>query len=301
MGIIEATALTRRFADRVVVDALDLEVRAGSITGFLGPNGAGKTTTLRMLLGLIAPTSGTARVCGVPVGRDGKSRRAVGALVETPAFYGGMSARSNLEVFARTSGVRVGRPELERVLARVGLSGRGDDPVQTYSLGMKQRLGVAAALLPDPRVLFLDEPTNGLDPQGQLEMRGLLQALAAEGKTLFVSSHLLRDVEQMCTDLVVLARGKKVAEGSMAALVGSKASVRVRAGPGAQEVLQRERPRLEAVVTGGWLEVRVPDGAPDALAAELVRVLTHAGVSVYELTTRAGLEQTFFELTGAAS
>jgi ABC-2 type transport system ATP-binding protein len=301
MGIIEATGLTRRFGSRTAVDALNLDVAAGSVTGFLGPNGAGKTTTIRMLLGLIHPTAGQARVCGVPVQERKRMTARVGAIVETPAFYGALTARENLRVLALTQGLRLARARLDQVLDRVGLGQRGNEPVQGFSLGMKQRLGVAAALLPDPQVLFLDEPTNGLDPQGQVEMRTLLASLPAEGRTVFVSSHLLRDVELICTDVVIVHKGRNLVQGSVKSLLADAAKVRARVDnpAAALAVVQRERPRLGCTLAGEQLVVPVPaDASADGLAADLARVLIGAGLAVFELTpTRDGLEQYFLELT----
>jgi ABC-2 type transport system ATP-binding protein len=301
MGVIEAQGLTRRFGDRLAVDGLDLDVAEGSITGFLGPNGAGKTTTIRMLLGLIAPTSGQARVCGVPVGERRRMSSKVGAIVETPAFYGALTALDNLQVLALTQGLTPTRAQLEALLARVGLAGRGAEAVRSYSLGMKQRLGVAAALLPDPKVLFLDEPTNGLDPQGQVEMRTLLASLPAEGRTVFVSSHLLRDVELTCTDVIIVSGGKKLVQGPVKQLLASAAKVRVRVDdvPKARAVLARERPALAVTAQLAHLELALPEGlTADAFTADLARVLVTAGLAIFELApTRDGLEQYFLELT----
>jgi ABC-2 type transport system ATP-binding protein len=303
MGIIEARGLTRRFGARTAVDGLNLDVAAGSVTGFLGPNGAGKTTTIRMLLGLIRPTSGQAWVCGVPVQERRRMTARVGAIVEAPSFYGALTARDNLRVLALTQGLRLSRARFDEVLERVGLRTRGSEPVQGFSLGMKQRLGVAAALLPDPQVLFLDEPTNGLDPQGQVEMRTLLASLPGEGRTVFVSSHLLRDVERVCTDVVIVHRGRSLVQGSVKTLLAEAAKVRARVDDprAALTALRRERPRLTCELVGEHLVVPVPAGASaDALGAELAQVLIAAGVALFELTpTRDGLEQYFLDLTKA--
>ncbi len=303
MGIIEAQGLTRRFGERVAVDGLDLDVAEGSITGFLGPNGAGKTTTIRMLLGLIAPSSGQAKVCGVPVGERRRMTSKVGAIVETPAFYGALSALENLKVLALTQGLAPTPSSLDALLTRVGLAGRGKEPVRSYSLGMKQRLGVAAALLPDPKVLFLDEPTNGLDPQGQVEMRTLLASLPAEGRTVFVSSHLLRDVELTCTDVIIVARGKKLVQGAVKQLLAQAAKVRLRVDDveKARQALTHARAGLTVAVAEGQLEVALPANTEvDSFAAELTRTLVTAGVSVFELSQqRDGLERYFLELTEA--
>ena len=303
MGIIEATRLTRRYGSIAAVDGLDLDVREGSVTGFLGPNGAGKTTTIRMLLGLVRPTEGSVWVCGQAVS-IGRGAREAAAIVETQTFYGGLSAMENLRVFSLTSGLELGQAVLEGHLERVGLRGRGREPVRGFSLGMKQRLGVASVLMQSPRVLFLDEPTNGLDPQGQAEMRQLLAALPAQGQTVFVSSHLLRDVEQTCTDLLIVDRGRKVIEGRVKDLLrdGNRVVLKVNELSVAVAVLRRERPQL-VVSDGAELWVQVPAGASaDHLAADVVRVLVGAQVDVFGVATQtADLESMFLRLTGKAA
>ncbi|MCA1692926.1 MAG: ABC transporter ATP-binding protein, partial [Actinobacteria bacterium] len=204
-GVIETRGLTKRYGGRTVVDSLDISVPTGVIAGFVGPNGAGKTTTLRMLLGLVRPTDGQGHVLGVPLTEPSGYLARVGALIESPAFYPGLSGERNLAVQTTLSGIEPGR--IPVVLDRVGLAHRGADPYRTYSLGMKQRLGIAAALLGEPSLLILDEPTNGLDPAGIREMRELLRSLASYGRTIFVSSHLLAEVEQVCDWLVVIEAG----------------------------------------------------------------------------------------------
>jgi ABC-2 type transport system ATP-binding protein len=200
--------LTKRYGDLLAVDDLSLTVRAGEVYGFLGPNGAGKTTTLRILLGLMRPTAGSARTQGD-----------VGALIEGPAFYPYLSGRTNLRVLARHAGVADER--IDVVLDLVDLSGRQDDRYSAYSMGMKQRLGVAAALLKDPRLLVLDEPTNGLDPAGMADMRMLIRRLGAAGCTVLLSSHLLGEVEQICDRVGIISHGRLVREGTVAELRGT--------------------------------------------------------------------------------
>jgi ABC-2 type transport system ATP-binding protein len=212
---VHTEGLTKRYGNLTAVDALDLDVRAGEIYGFLGPNGAGKTTTLRMLLGLVRPTSGSIRVLGEPPGRHG----GVGALIEGPAFYPYLSGRDNLRVLARYSGTHAGR--IDVALDLVDLAGRAGDRYGTYSLGMKQRLGMAAALLKDPRLLILDEPTNGLDPAGMADVRTLIRRLGAAGCTVLLSSHLLGEVQQICDRVGVIAGGRLVAESTVAELRGT--------------------------------------------------------------------------------
>jgi ABC-2 type transport system ATP-binding protein len=291
--VIETRGLTKRYGDALVaVDGLDLRVRRGEVYGFLGPNGAGKTTTLRMLLGLVRPTSGAATVLGAPPGAASGLAR-LGALVEAPAFYPYLSGRDNLRVLAGHAGVP--RARIDAVLAEVGLAGRGGDRIATYSLGMKQRLGVAAALLKDPELLILDEPTNGLDPAGMAEMRTFIRSLARGGRTVVLSSHLMGEVEQVCDRVGVIRAGTLVAEGTVQQLRG-RAGLRVRAEPraGAAQLIAGQ-PDVAAVATAdGWLDVDVdPVHAP-----AINRALVQAGFAVAELAPRqASLEDVFLELT----
>ena len=217
MGAIEVRDLRktyrRRFRkDTVAVAGVDLDVPTGVVYGFLGPNGSGKTTTIRCLLGLVHPDAGECRVLGADVGTHlATVIRRVGSIVETPTFFPGFSGRRNLELLAEAGGLS--RKAAGPVLERVGLAARADDRFRTYSLGMKQRLGLAAALMKDPEVLVLDEPANGLDPAGLKEVRDLLRALADEGRTVFLSSHLLGEVQAICDSVAILARGRCIAEG----------------------------------------------------------------------------------------
>ena len=197
--------LTKRFGDRTVVDRVDLAIPAGSVCGFVGPNGAGKTTTIRMLLGLIRPTAGGGSILGGSLAEPATYLRKVGALIEAPAFYPQLSGRDNLRALARLGRLKL--TAIEPVLARVGLSDRAGDKYRSYSLGMKQRLGIAAALLPEPELLILDEPTNGLDPAGIVEMRGLVRSFADDGMTVLVSSHLIAEIEQVCDYVVMIRAG----------------------------------------------------------------------------------------------
>jgi ABC-type multidrug transport system ATPase subunit len=226
--VIETRALTKRYGDSIVaVDDLDLRVRRGEVYGFLGPNGAGKTTTLRMLLGLVRPTSGRVAVVGVPPGAPQGLAR-IGAMVEAPAFYPYLSGRDNLLVLARHA--RVGEDRVGAVLDEVGLLDRATDRSSTYSQGMKQRLGVAAALLKDPELLILDEPTNGLDPAGMAEMRDFIRSLGKVGRTVMLSSHLMGEVEQVTDRVGVIRDGALVAEGTVEELRG-RGGLRIRAEP----------------------------------------------------------------------
>jgi len=292
--LVETRGLTKRYGSRITaVRELDLTVERGEVYGFLGPNGAGKTTTLRMLLGLIRPTSGEARVLdeepGSPAGLE-----KIGALVESPAFYPYLSGRDNLRVMARYSGAP--RSRIAEVLDQVELSGRAKDKFKKYSLGMKQRLGVAAALLKDPELLILDEPTNGLDPKGMADMRGLIRRLGKGDRTVLLSSHLLGEVEQICDRIGVINKGSLVAEGSIAELRGRQGLL-VRAEP------VEEAARIAERLTGVE-EVEVSDGAlrlatdPDR-APEINAKLVSAGLRVSELhPAEQSLEELFLELTG---
>ena len=223
---IETQGLTKRLGDAAVVDKLDLAVPRGSVYGFLGPNGSGKTTTIRMLLGLIWPTAGSYRVLGEAMpGANAKVLPKVGALIEGPAFYPWLTGRQNLRRMdaAGADGQRKTRRErIDTALARVGLAAAANKRFRAYSLGMKQRLGLAAALLRPRSLLILDEPTNGMDPQGTREIRNLVRELAGEGSTVFLSSHLLSEVEQVCTHVGIISVGKMVAQGSVEELHGSR-------------------------------------------------------------------------------
>ena len=292
--VIETKGLTKRYGTGVlaVVD-LDLDIRRGEVYGFLGPNGAGKTTTLRMLVGLIRPTSGTARVLASDPGRPSCLAR-VGCLVDGPTFYPYLSGRDNLRVVARFCGVPSSR--VDTALDEVGLLARGRDRFGTYSLGMRQRLGVAAALMKEPELLVLDEPTSGLDPQGMVEMRELIRGLARGHRTVMLSSHLLAEVEQICSRVGVIQAGRLVAEGTLEQLRGG-AGLLIRAEP-------FEQARMVLTDYLGAAAVSENDGtfllATDPLrASEINRKLVQAGVAVSELRPRErSLEEVFLQLTG---
>ena len=291
--VISTQALTKRYGDTIVaVDDLALRVRRGEVYGFLGPNGAGKTTTLRMLVGLVRPTAGQATVLGAPPGaRAGLAR--VGAMIESPAFYPYLSGRDNLRVLARHGGVGEGR--VARVLDQVGLGTRAGDRIATYSMGMKQRLGVAAALLKDPELLILDEPTNGLDPAGMAEMRDFIRSLADGGRTVLLSSHLMGEIEQVSDRVGVIRDGALVAEGTVGELRG-RAGLRVRAEPlAAAARLIGALPEVEAVTRNdGMLEVVVDTQC----AAAINRMLVQADIAVSAIYAQtASLEDVFLELT----
>lgn len=289
----------RRRGHTVAVAGLDLAVPAGGVFGFLGPNGSGKTTTIRCLLGLVRPTAGRIRLLGGDVpGRLAESIRHVGAIVESPALFPTMSGRDNLRLLGAVD--RIGPRRVDTVLAQVGLAERGDDLVHKYSLGMRQRLALAAALLKDPALLVLDEPANGLDPAGMRSVRELVRRLAAEGRTVFVSSHLLAEIEQTCDRVAILNRGRCVAQGTVAevsAATGRRAAVVVRVDDpgGALAVLQRAG--ISAQREDGLLRVAVP--AADG--ARVSRALGEQGHWVRELRPEEHtLEDLFLEVTNGS-
>ncbi len=295
--VVETTGLTKHYENSVIaVQNLDLNVYRGEVYGFLGPNGAGKTTTLRMLLGLIRPTAGSATVVGAHPGSP-KSLGKIGAIVETPAFYPYLSGYDNLRVVAGLCGAPASR--IGATLDQVELTPRAKHKFSTYSMGMKQRLGVAAALLKEPELLILDEPTNGLDPQGMADMRNLIIQLGQGQRTVLISSHLLNEVEQMCTRVGVIQKGRMVAEGTIDELRGA-ARLTIRADP-----LEKARVLLESEVGVGNVSAQ-EDGTLSlkvdlARTADINRTLVQAGLAVTELrATTQSLEEVFMELTGTA-
>lgn len=292
---IAADGLSKSFGDRQAVQGLDLRVATGRVTGFVGPNGAGKTTTIRMLLRLIAPSSGHATVLGEPISGSGDYLRRVGALIEAPAFYPGLSGRGNLDVLRALGRIEPGR--VDEVLTVVGLAERGADKVKDYSLGMKQRLAIGAALLSDPELLILDEPTNGLDPAGIREIRALLRQIAERGVGILVSSHLLSEIQAICEDLVMIRDGEVIYQGSVERLLRSQ--------PG-RLVLRPERPAqldaLSSLLTGLGHpvvmedETVVVDAGTDA-AAEINRRAFGEGIVLAEISVdQASLEQAYFAI-----
>jgi ABC-2 type transport system ATP-binding protein len=292
MAVITIQGLTKRFGEVVAVDDLSFEVDQGTVVGFLGPNGAGKTTTLRTLLGLVTPTAGTARIDGRPYRELADPVRHVGAVLEASSFHPGRSARNHLRVVATAAGLPLARADA--VLEQVGLAGAARRRVGGFSLGMRQRLGLATALLGDPRVLILDEPANGLDPEGVHWLRGLLRQLADQGRTVLVSSHVLAEVAQTVDQVVIIARGRLVTQSTLAALTArTDQLVRVRT-PQAETL----RPLLAA--QGIHAD---PDGADQLVAAgtttEAVgQAAAAAGIVIYEMRAeRSNLEDVFLQLT----
>jgi ABC-2 type transport system ATP-binding protein len=292
---IRTSGLTKTYGAHAAVAGVDLEVPAGSVFGFLGPNGAGKTTTVRMLLGLVRPSAGSAQVLGVDVVAE-RARLAslVGGIVEVPAFYPWMDGGENLRALALGAGRAIARGEVARLLTLVGLSAEGRRPVKQYSLGMRQRLGIAAALLGDPPVLLLDEPTNGLDPDGAREMRELIGSLSVEGRTIFLSSHLLQEVERVCTHVAILQHGRVRTQGQVATLL-ARSGVELRVSSCAHARQALALPGEAGAPEGpGWVRV---EGA-DAAVPPALRALLGAGVDVFEVRVRrSSLEELFFEAT----
>jgi ABC-2 type transport system ATP-binding protein len=296
--VIRTFDLTKRFGRLTALDGVNLEVRRGEVFGFLGPNGAGKTTTIAIFLGLVHPSAGSAEVLGCDV-RRGLSRalRRVGAIVETPAFYPYMSGEDNLRVFARVTGGGAER-RIPAMLEQVGLKGREKDKAGTYSLGMRQRLGLAAALVGDPELLILDEPTNGLDPAGMQEMRVFVRRLAdEEGRTVFLSSHLLHEVEQVCDRVVILNKGRVIAQGRVDELLRQTRAVEMRIAETARAAgVLAALDWVQGVnAEGDWLRVQ----APPERAPELLAALAAGRLFPFEVRpVVASLEQVFLELTG---
>ncbi len=293
---VSVEGLTKDFGSFRAVDDLTFDLPQGDVIGFVGPNGAGKSTTIRMLLGLIRPTSGSGRVFGDPISNPPAYMDRVGALVESPTLYPQLSGYRNLLVLALLSGLSETR--VDEVLDIVGLTDRAQDRYSDYSLGMKQRLGIAAALLQDPDLLILDEPTNGLDPAGTVEMRNLLRGLGAAGTTVMVSSHLLSEIQAACDRLVVIQNGRLVFTGTIDELLGSRQD-RIVAVP----EYPSDLPAVLTIAAGAGREAAEIDGAarilaPIEWAADLNRLATAAGVTLRELRPDAvDLEEAFLEMT----
>jgi len=292
MAVITVEGLTKRFGDVVAVDDLSFEVDQGTVVGFLGPNGAGKTTTLRMLLGLVAPTAGSARIQGDPYRQLAAPLHHVGAVLEASGFHPGRTARNHLRVVAIAAGLP--RARADEVLSAVGLDHAADRRVGGFSLGMRQRLALAAALVGAPEILVLDEPANGLDPEGIHWLRGFLRHLADEGRTVLVSSHVLAEVAQTVDHVVIIAHGRLVTQSTLAALsTRTRQVVRVRT-PQAQTL----RPLL--IAQGIQADLAGPDQivAADTTTETIGRAAAAAGIVIYEMgADRSNLEEVFLELT----
>ncbi|MDP9360193.1 MAG: ABC transporter ATP-binding protein [Acidobacteriota bacterium] len=290
-----ATNLTKIIGDKTIVDDVSFELQRGEIFGFLGPNGAGKTTTIRMLVGLIRPTAGSVRICGYDLrGEFEHAMRCVGCIVENPDLYRFMTGRENLEHFARM--LRVPSSEIERVAELVSLAHRLDQRVGTYSLGMRQRLGIAQALLGDPKLLILDEPANSLDPAGIREIRELLRRLAAERQmSIFISSHLLAEVELICDRVAIIHKGRILREGTVRELISSRRDMELRVDDVARaSAIARER-NLTFRTDGDriWFGIEEQDAPP------LIAALVESGVNVFHAQRRTqSLEEMFLEATG---
>lgn len=289
--------LSKKYDNRLAVSHINFEVPLGTVCGFVGPNGSGKTTTMRMLLGLITPTTGEGHILGEPIEHPEKYLSRVGAMIEGPAFYPALSGHENLMVLAKLGGFPIERVQI--LLEKVGLGDRGKSKYKTYSLGMKQRLGIAAALLPEPKLLMLDEPTNGLDPEGILEIRALLRDLANEGTTVFVSSHLLSELEIISDHIVMLRKGEVVFAGPIGDLMAKqqptiiaksldhldlKKIVEIAQASGHHAVIRNDS--VHILATMDW-------------APELNKAAFNAGITLAQLAPQLpNLEETFFEMTG---
>jgi len=287
--VLRTLGLTKRFGELTAVEGLNLEVKAGQVHGFLGPNGSGKSTTIGMILGLIAPTSGHIEVAG-------DLRRSVGAILESPAFYPHLSGRDNLRALAIAVG-DVPPERIESLLGQVGLAERSDAAYHTYSLGMKQRLGIAATLLTDPALVILDEPTNGLDPAGQAEVRELIPRLAHEGRGVLLASHLLNEVQHVCDEVTIIRRGQLIETGRVRDLLQRGSYIAV-------EVAEADRARTLLLEVAGIEQVDLLDGTLHVFTdanrgPEITRQLSSHGLYLASMTMHEStLEEVFLELTG---
>ena len=288
--------LTKVYGEQTAVSHATFDIPLGSVCGFVGPNGSGKTTTIRMLLGLISPTCGTGTVLGEDIRSPEKYLSRVGAMIEGPAFYPMLSGRENLKVLADLGGFSYSR--VDSLLIKVGLGDRGGSKFKTYSLGMKQRLGIAAALLPDPQLLILDEPTNGLDPNGIQEIRELIKELADNGTSVFVSSHILSELEMISEYLVMLRKGKVIFTGRTQELLGRQNSVTL-----IKPEYQVDLNRLVEITKGLGYETKIENGSIQIpvnaeFGAILNRAAFEAGITLMSISTQQPtLEETFFEMT----
>jgi len=293
---LDVADLSKKYGDRMALSHANFEVPMGSICGFVGPNGSGKTTTIRMLLGLITPSTGSGHVLGESITQPEKYLPKVGAMIEGPAFYPALTGKQNLAVLAKLGGFST--DQIQKLLELVDLGDRGDSKFKTYSLGMKQRLGIAAALLPNPKLLVLDEPTNGLDPAGIHEVRTLLRKLADNGTTVFVSSHLLSEIEMISDYLVMLRDGKVIFSGKTSDLLAAQKPLIL-----AKPENQNDLVKLNQIAKGLGLDSKIKEDLVEAsadanFAAKLNKAAFDAGITLTSLTSiRPTLEETFFEMT----
>ena len=294
--MIQTEGLTKRFGKNIAVNSLSMEVQRGRIYGLLGPNGSGKTTTMGMLLGLLRPSAGSYKLFGSDTKRD-ESLRRIGAMIESPTFYPYLTGRQNMEYFQGVIG-RGARDEIDELLHRVGLGGRGDDRFRTYSQGMKQRLGIAYTLIGEPDLVFLDEPTNGLDPEGMIEVRELIRNIGDGDRTVLLSSHLLHEVEQVCDSVTIISGGRLVAQGSVAELISTNGREQVR-------VKSTDDERAQDILAAlDWVEEVTPAEdallvtAPVARSGELTAAMARSEVYVTEMApVRTSLEEYFLDVT----
>jgi ABC-2 type transport system ATP-binding protein len=289
--------LSKKYDNRLAVSHINFEVPLGTVCGFVGPNGSGKTTTMRMLLGLITPTTGEGHILGEPIDHPEKYLSRVGAMIEGPAFYPALSGHENLMVLAKLGGFPTERVQI--LLEKVGLGDRGKSKYKTYSLGMKQRLGIAAALLPEPKLLMLDEPTNGLDPEGIQEIRALLRDLANEGTTVFVSSHLLSELEIISDHIVMLRKGEVVFAGPIGDLMAKQQPTII-----AKSLDHLDLKKIVEIAQASGHNAVIRNDSVHILAAmdwapELNKAAFNAGITLAQLAPQLpNLEETFFEMTG---
>lgn len=307
--VVRTAELTKTFGAHIAVDSVDLEIKTGEVLGFLGPNGAGKTTTINMILGLLQPTSGYVELFGEKVHwTQSKMRRRIGALLDGVELYPYLSAQESLRIFSRTLG-GIPKSRVNEVLDTVGLTSRADDKVREFSQGMKRRLGLALSLLPDPDILILDEPANGLDPEGIKELRDLLKGLARSGKGIFLSSHLLHEVEIICDRVIILRQGTVVAQGKVCELIKQTPTIRLAVDrPEEAEKILLAEPKVASVNrTGNLLMVQYsstvsPEHSYQVLAQQLNKSLASHEIFAYELTPHRGnLEEAFFDVLKEAN
>ncbi len=301
MPVIEVSNLSKQFKDIVAVDDLSFTVNEGDVYGFLGQNGAGKSTTIRMLLTLVTPTSGNIRIFSKELSKDRHEiLKQTGAIIEKPDLYKYLSAYDNLSIFARLSGLKHSRTLLMQKLESVGLSARSDSKVKTFSQGMKQRLGIAVALIHDPKLIILDEPSNGLDPQGIADMRGLILHLRELGKTVVISSHLLSEIEQIANRMIIIHKGKKVVEGSVSELLDpSETIVRIQTSDNIYARAKILSSKFSTMLQNDQDELCLKMNKSDV--PSLVHDLSACGVNFLSIQPRHSLEDYFISLTNAGS